>query len=163
MSTWNLQMWPHLKMGLYRCDWAKDLEMVSTWINWGSGGSLAAKSYPTSSDLMDCSPPGSSVHAIFQARILEWVAISFSRGSSQPRDQTWVSHIAGDPLPLQADSLPIEPPWKPWISWVDPKSNDTCHFERQMKKVEKKMTMCRWRQKLELGHIKPRKAWSNYY
>ena len=40
---------------------------------------------------MDCSPPGASVHGIFQARILEWVAISSSRGSSRPRDQTWVS------------------------------------------------------------------------
>ena len=40
-------------------------------------------------------PPGSSVHGILQARILEWVAISFSRGSSQPRDGTWVSSIAG--------------------------------------------------------------------
>ena len=40
---------------------------------------------------MDCSPPGSSVHGIFRARILEWVAISFSRGISQPRDQIWVS------------------------------------------------------------------------
>ena len=44
---------------------------------------------------MDCSPPGSSVHEIFQARILEWVAISFSRGSSQPRDWTQVSCTAG--------------------------------------------------------------------
>ena len=44
---------------------------------------------------VDCSPPGSSVHGILQARILEWVAISFSRGSSQPRDRTWVSCIAG--------------------------------------------------------------------
>ena len=44
---------------------------------------------------VDCSPPSSSVHGILQARILEWVAISFSRGSSQPRDQTQVSHIAG--------------------------------------------------------------------
>ena len=44
---------------------------------------------------MDCSPPGSSVHGILQARILEWVAISFSRGSSQPRDRTQVSRIAG--------------------------------------------------------------------
>ena len=44
---------------------------------------------------MDCSPPGSSVHEIFQARILEWVAISFSRGSSQPRDRTQVSCTAG--------------------------------------------------------------------
>ena len=46
-------------------------------------------------DPVDCSPPDSSVHGILQARILEWVAISFSRGSSQPRDQTWVSRIAG--------------------------------------------------------------------
>ena len=44
---------------------------------------------------MDCSPPGSSVHGILQARILEWVAIPFSRGSSLLRDQTWVSFIAG--------------------------------------------------------------------
>ena len=44
---------------------------------------------------MDCSLPGSSAHEIFQARVLEWVAISFSRGSSWPRDQTWVSHIVG--------------------------------------------------------------------
>ena len=44
-------------------------------------------------DTMDCSLPCSSVHGIFQARVLEWVAISFSRGSSQPRDWTWVSHI----------------------------------------------------------------------
>ena len=42
---------------------------------------------------MDCSLPGSSIHGIFQAIVLEWVAISFSRGSSWPRDQTWVSHI----------------------------------------------------------------------
>ena len=44
---------------------------------------------------MDCSLPGSSVHGIFQARVLEWVAISFSRKSSWPRDRTQVSHIAG--------------------------------------------------------------------
>ena len=43
----------------------------------------------------NCSPPGSSVHGILQARILEWVAIPFSRGSSQPRDRTWVACIAG--------------------------------------------------------------------
>ena len=46
-------------------------------------------------DLTDCSSPGSSVHGILQARILESVAISFSRGSSRPRDQTRVSCIAG--------------------------------------------------------------------
>ena len=44
---------------------------------------------------MDYSLPGSSLHGILQARIREWVTISFSRGSSWPRDRTWVSHIAG--------------------------------------------------------------------
>ena len=44
---------------------------------------------------MDCSPPSSSVHGILQARILEWVAISFSRGSSQPRERIQVSCILG--------------------------------------------------------------------
>ena len=44
---------------------------------------------------MECSLPGSSVHGILQARILEWVAILFSRGSSQPKDQMQVSHLAG--------------------------------------------------------------------
>ena len=53
------------------------------------------QSSPTLCDPMDCSPPGSSVHGILQARILEWVAISFSRGSSCSRDQTRVFHIAG--------------------------------------------------------------------
>ena len=59
------------------------------------GVCLVAQLCPTLCDPMDCSPPGSSVHGISQARILEWVAISFSRGSSQPRDQTRVSCTAG--------------------------------------------------------------------
>ena len=42
---------------------------------------------------MDCSPPGSSAHGILQARILEWVAMSYSMGSSQPKDQTCISHV----------------------------------------------------------------------
>ena len=46
-------------------------------------------------DPMDCSLPGSSLHGILQARVLEWFAISFSSGSSQPRDWTQVSHIPG--------------------------------------------------------------------
>ena len=49
-----------------------------------------AQSHLTLCDLMDCSPPGSSLHGIFQARILKWIAVSFSR-SSQPRDWTCVS------------------------------------------------------------------------
>ena len=55
---------------------------------------------------MDCNPPGSSVHGILQARILEWVAIPFSRGSSPPRDQTPVSHIAGRFLTLSHTGEP---------------------------------------------------------
>ena len=50
---------------------------------------------PTLCDLMDCSPSGFSVHGILQARILERVAIPFSRGSSWPRDWTWVSSTGG--------------------------------------------------------------------
>ena len=57
--------------------------------------SEVAQSCPTLCDPMDCSLPGSSVHGIFQTRVLQWVAISFSRGSSQPRDQTRLSCIAG--------------------------------------------------------------------
>ena len=57
--------------------------------------SEVAQSCPTLWDPVDCSPPGSSIHGILQARILEWVAISFSRGSSWPRDWTQVSCIAG--------------------------------------------------------------------
>ena len=45
-------------------------------------------------DPMDCNPPDSSVHGIFQARILDWVAISYSRGYSQPRDQTYISRVS---------------------------------------------------------------------
>ena len=55
---------------------------------------LSLQSCLTLCALTDYSLPGSSVHGILQTRILEWVAISFSKGSSQPRDQTWVSLIA---------------------------------------------------------------------
>ena len=60
----------------------------------GESESEVAQSCWTLCNLMDHSLPGSAVHGIFQARILEWAAISFSRGSSQPRDRTWVSCIA---------------------------------------------------------------------
>ena len=53
-------------------------------------------------DPMDCSPSGSSVHGILQVRILEWIAISFSRGSFLPRDQTWVSCVAGGFFTIRA-------------------------------------------------------------
>ena len=56
-------------------------------------------------DPMDCSLPGFSDHGIFQARVLEWVAISFSRGFSWPRDRTQVSCIAGYVFDIRADSV----------------------------------------------------------
>ena len=56
---------------------------------------LCAQSCPTLCSPMDCSPPGSSVHGIFQATILAWVAIPFSRGSSWSRDRTRLSCTAG--------------------------------------------------------------------
>ena len=72
---------------------------------WYISGKVA-QSCLTLCDPMGCSLPGSSAHGIFQTRVLEWVAISFSRGSSQPRDWTWVSCTA-------SDALPSEPPGKP--------------------------------------------------
>ena len=56
---------------------------------------LCAKSCLSFCDPTNCSLPGSSVHGIFQARILEWVAFSFSRGSSPPRDQIHIFYLAG--------------------------------------------------------------------
>jgi len=81
-------------------------------IHWLGGWSLVvsvAQSCPTLCNPTDCSPPGSSVHGILQARILEWIAISFSRGPSQPRDQTHVSYVL---LHWQVGSLPLVPPGK---------------------------------------------------
>ena len=63
-------------------------------------------------DPMDCSLPCSSVHGISKARILEWVAISFSRESFQPRDETYVSCIG------QADSLPLSHQGNPSNKWL---------------------------------------------
>ena len=56
---------------------------------------MKSLSYVRLCNPMDCSLPGSSVHGIFQARVLEWVAMSFSRRSSWPRNRTQVSHIVG--------------------------------------------------------------------
>ena len=57
--------------------------------------SEVAQLCPILCDPMDCSLSGSSVHGIFQARVLEWVATAFSRGSSRPRNRTQVSRVAG--------------------------------------------------------------------
>ena len=70
--------------------------------------SEVTQSCPTPCDPMDCNLPGSSVHEIFKARVLEWVASSFSRGSSWPRDWTHVSCTE-----RRMDSLPLGLPGKP--------------------------------------------------
>ena len=67
---------------------------------------LVSQSYPTLWDPMDCSLPGSSVHGISQAGIMEWFAISFSKGFFWTRDQTWVSCIAGRFFTIWALSNP---------------------------------------------------------
>ena len=64
-------------------------------VDEGSVCVLVGQSWPTLCDPRECSLSGSSVHGIFQARVLEWVSISFSRRSSQPKDGTWVFHVAG--------------------------------------------------------------------
>ena len=64
------------------------------WQEYTESESEVAQSCPTLCDPMDCSLPCSSLHGILQARVLEWVAISFSRGSPQPRDQTQVFYVS---------------------------------------------------------------------
>ena len=82
--------------------------------------SEVAQLYPTLCDPMDCSLPGFSIHGIFQARVLEWGAISFSRGSSHSRDRTQVSRIVGrcstlwasrEAIPLCAVEIPVHCLW----------------------------------------------------
>ena len=75
---------------------------------------LCAKSLQsclTLCDPMDCSPPGSSVHGVLQARILEWVSMPYSRGPSRLRDQTWVSCIAGRFFTTEQPGKPCSIKW----------------------------------------------------
>ena len=105
LITSDMQMTPPLwqKMKNWRASWWK-------WRKW----SEVAQSCLTLWDPMDCSLPGSSVHGIFQARVLEWVAISLSRGSSRPRDRNWVSNSVGKMLyPSEPQGEGAE--WKSWL------------------------------------------------
>ena len=90
---------------------ARDTGSIPGLGKWSE--SEVAQSCPTLCDPMDCSLPDFSVHGIFQGRVLERVAIFFSRGSSQPRDQTLVSHIAGRHFTLWA----TRKPWFGKIPW----------------------------------------------
>ena len=74
---------------------------------------LLTKSEPALCDPMDCNPPGSPVGGILQTRTLEWVAVSFSRGASQPRDRTRISYIC-----IGNRFFTTEPPRNPQI-WCD--------------------------------------------
>ena len=87
---------------------------------------VVTKSCLTLCDPMDCSPPGSSVHGISQARILQWVAISFSKESSRPRDWTCISCLAGR-------FFTTEPPGKPIIDNQNSRGGET-------------LSICIWRQ-----------------
>ena len=87
-----------IKTNNWREEWEKDakagwISKNESWHAWSEVN--VTQSCPTLWDPLDCSLQTSSVHGIFQARVLEWVAISFSRGSSRPRDQTQVSCTAG--------------------------------------------------------------------
>ena len=75
-----------------------------TYMQRESGESEVTQSCPVLCDPMACSLPGSSVHGIFQARELEWVAFSFSRGSFQLWNRTKVSHIVGRCFTIKATS-----------------------------------------------------------
>ena len=72
---------------------------------------LVTQLCPTLCNPLDCSRPYSSIHGILQARTLEWVAMPFPKGSSWPRDRTWVSHIAGRFFTIWARNL--------FISYLD--------------------------------------------
>ena len=89
-------LWTTVDFVYFFLAWAHvdPLQMPILW--WHSCVCACSVTRPclTLCDPMACNSPGSSVHGIFQARILEWVAISFSRGSSRPRDQTWVSYVS---------------------------------------------------------------------
>ena len=80
--TWQNSSWcqSHVKYKIVLCCWVQSCLILR--------------------DPMDCSPPGSSIHGILQARILEWVAISSSRGYSQTKD--WTPALAGGFFPIEA-------------------------------------------------------------
>ena len=92
-------------------DWVQS-PVASDFIQWTHSLGSFTRSYPTLCYPMDCSPPGSCVHGIPQARILEWVAISSSRGFSWPRYRTHTSFVSC----IGRHVLNHVPPGKPWSS-----------------------------------------------
>ena len=112
----NLQIKPHCfcRLVFLGCDLHKCFSLLTAPFSGYSESEVkVAQSCLTLCDPMNCSLPGSSVHGILQARIVEWVAMPFSRGFSWPRDQTSLLHL----LHWQAGSLlvPLMPPGKPGL------------------------------------------------
>ena len=103
--------------------------------------SEVAQSCATLCDPVDCSPPGSSVHGILQTRILEWVAISFSRGSSQPRDRTRVSCIAGRRFTVWATRESTEELYKKDMHNPDNHDGVITHLEPDILECEVKWAL----------------------
>ena len=90
--------WPSLQVSSSPCEAYLVLVFIdagnTVHDKWPVQGAKSPRSCLTLCDPMDCSPPNSSVHGILQARILEWGAISFSRESSWPREQTCISCVS---------------------------------------------------------------------
>ena len=99
--------------------WGRKESDTTERLNWTELKSL--QSCLTLCDSMDCSLPGFSVHGLLQARILEWVAVPSSRGSSQPRDQTHIFYVY---LHWQAGSLPLAAPGEPMEYYRATKKNE---------------------------------------
>ena len=94
------------------CNYGVKGAIFSIWFcNVERKESEVTQSCPTLCNPVDCSLAGSSIHGIFQARIREWVAISFSRRSSWPRDWTWVSRIVGRCFTIWATREDVERYW----------------------------------------------------
>ena len=106
-TPWTAAHQAPLSLGFSRQEFWSGLPFPSP-VCESEKGKEVVQSCPTLSDPMDCSLPGSSVHGIFQARVLEWVAMPSSRGSSRPRDQTHVSCSAY----IADGSFTAEPPGK---------------------------------------------------
>ena len=113
------------------------------WVWFDGGIDLALDdnsdlhSHPTLCNPMDCSLPGSSVHGILQARIQEWVAISFTRGSSLPGDWTWVSCLAGGFFTVWATrEVPVHQgsPWE--LQFKETRFSVLYHSSRVLSQLE---------------------------
>ena len=117
MSIWYLFSKSIHQQRVYPLHWSE----VKKW-------NEVTQSCPTLWDPMDCSLPGSSVHRIFQAKVLEWVAISFPRVSSQPRHWTWVSCMVGRCFTVWATRGPQPPGPNAWWSevWMNEWKSFSC-------------------------------------